>query len=103
MAEDKLTFKKACEIAQAMELAERNTCDLKVAGGREVQAVSEKHKSVKKKTNQPPSTVPKESCYRCGGQRKSDVCRVCTQKCRICDKVGHIAKKYRYREMIHEV
>ena len=29
LAEDKLTFKKACEIAQTMELAERNTCDLK--------------------------------------------------------------------------
>ena len=37
LAEDKLTFKKACETAQAMELAKRNTCDLKVAGSREVQ------------------------------------------------------------------
>ena len=48
LTEDKLTFKKACEIAQAMELAEKNTCELKAAGSSEVQAVSEQHKSVKK-------------------------------------------------------
>ena len=103
LAEDKLTFKKACEIAQAMELAERNTCDLKAAGSREVQAVSEKHKGVKKKTNQPPSIGPRKSCYRCGGQHKAEVCRFRTEKCRKCGKVGHIAKKCRSREMTHQV
>ena len=103
LAEDKLTFKKACEIAQAMELAERNTCDLKAAGSREVQAVSEKHNGVKKKTNQPPNIGPKKSCYRCGGQHKAEVCRFRTEKCRKCGKVGHIAKKCRSREMTHQV
>ena len=101
--ENKLTFKKVCEIAQAMELAERNTYDLKAAGSREVQAVSEKHISVKKKTNQPPSTGPKKCCYWCGGQHKAEVRRFHTEKCRKCSKVGHIAKKCRSREMIHQV
>ena len=102
LAEDKLAFKKACEIAQAMELAERNTCDLKAAGSREVQAVSEKHKGIKK-TNQPPSIGPRKSCYRCGGQHKAEVCRFHTEKCQKCGKVGHTAKKCHSREMTHQV
>ena len=51
LAEDKLTFKKACEIAQAIELAERNSYELKAAESREVQAVSDRHKGIKKKAN----------------------------------------------------
>ena len=65
--------------------------------------MSEKHKGVKKKTNQPPSIGPKKSCYRCGGQHKAEVCRFRTEKCRKCGKVGHIAKKCRSREMTHQV
>ena len=44
LAENKLTFKKACKIAQAIELAERNTCELKAAESIKVQAVSDRHK-----------------------------------------------------------
>ena len=53
LAEDKLTFEKACEITQTTELAERNTCELEAAESREVQAVSDRQKSVQKKANQP--------------------------------------------------
>ena len=64
-----------------MELTERNTSDLKAVGSREVQAVSEKHKSLKKKTNQPPIIGPKKSCYRYGAQHKAEVCIFRTEKC----------------------
>ena len=74
LAEDKLTFKKACEIAQAIELSEINTCELKAAEGREVQAVSDGHKSVKKRADQPAISGYKKSCYCCGGQHKAEVC-----------------------------
>ena len=49
LAENKFTFKKACKIAQAIELTERNTCELKAAESRKVRAVSDRHKSVRKK------------------------------------------------------
>ena len=81
MAEDNFTFKKACVIAQAIELAERNTYELKAAESREVQAVSDRHETVKKKADQPPSSGPKKSCYHCGGQYKAEVCRFQTEKC----------------------
>lgn len=54
LVKDKLSFKKTCEIAQAVELAERNTCELKAAESRKVQAVSDRHKSVKKRQINPP-------------------------------------------------
>ena len=73
LAEGKLTFKKACEIAQAIELAERNTCELKAAESGEVQAVSDRHNSIKKKGDQP--LVQDLKCwYHCGGQHKAEVC-----------------------------
>ena len=84
LAEDKLTFKKACEIAQAMELADRNANELKATESGEVQAVSDKHKFTKKSsaTKQLQSTDGiKKNCYRCGGQLKADVCRFRTEKC----------------------
>ena len=81
LAEDKLTFKKASEIAQAMELAERNTTELKAMDSTEVQVVSDKRKVVQHKQTQEISNQPlpvggvKKSCYHCGGQHKPEFCR----------------------------
>ena len=58
LAEDKLTFKKASEIAQAMELAERNTTELKAMDSTEVQVVSDKRKVVQHKQTQEFQTNP---------------------------------------------
>ena len=66
LAEDKLTFKKVCEIAQAIVLVKRNTCELKAAESRDVQAVNDRHKSVTKKENQFSCPGSKKSCC-CGG------------------------------------
>ena len=87
LAEDKLTFKKASEIAQAMELAERNITELKVMDSTEVQVVSDKRKVVQHKQTQEISNQPlpvggiKKSCYRCGGQHKPEFCRFRTETC----------------------
>ena len=83
-------------------MAERNTCELKAAESREVQAVSDRHKSAKKKVDQP-LVKDLKSCYCCGGQHKAEVCQYQTEKCRKCGKVGHMAKKCRSREMTHKV
>ena len=91
LAENKFTFKKACEIAQAMEWADRNTNEVKAAETGEVQPVSDKHKKPSA-TKQSQSTGRiKKSYYHCGGQHIAEVCRFRTEKCQKCGKINHIA------------
>ncbi len=107
LAEDKLTFKKASEIAQAMELAERNTIELKAAEETEVQAVSDNPKVHTKQkqgaSNRPLVGETNKSCYRCGGHHRAEACRFRTAKCHKCGKIGHLAKKCRSREGMHQI
>ena len=58
LAEDKLIFKKASEIAQAMELAERNTTGLKAMDNTAVQVASDNCKVVQHKQKQEISNRP---------------------------------------------
>ena len=81
------TYKKAFEIAQAMEAAEQNALDL------------ESSKSEKlhhgKSTGTTPVTSRKpqfSACYRCGGKHRSSECRFKDVTCHNCGKQGHIAK-----------
>ena len=80
LAEADLAFKKALELAQAMESADRNTQDLQKATAQSV-AVHAVHK-------QGSSGV----CYRCGGKHWSSDCRFRDAECRACGKKGHIAR-----------
>ena len=90
-----------------MELAEHNTIELKAAEETEVQAVSDNPK-VRTKQKQGASNRPlvgetNKSCYRCGGHHRAEACRFRTAKCHKCGKIGHLAKKCRSREGMHQI
>ena len=81
LQETDLTYKKALEIAQAMEVAARDINDLQkqfphTATVQRLQ--TQKHKVL--------------VCYRCGNNHLATSCRFQQAECRNCGKVGHIAK-----------
>ncbi|CAC5387448.1 unnamed protein product [Mytilus coruscus] len=79
LAEPGLTFKKAMEVATAMEMAAKNAHDLQVQEPKQVHKV----------------TIRNEECYRCGGSHNATDCKWKDAKCYVCDKKGHLAKKCR--------
>ncbi|CAC5414672.1 unnamed protein product [Mytilus coruscus] len=82
LAEPGLTFKKAMEVATAMETAAKNAQDLQVQEPKPVHTV----------------TVRNKECYRCGGSHNARDCKWKDAKCYVCDKKGHFAKTCRNRE-----
>jgi len=97
LAEAELTFKKACEISQAMEMAEKNASEL---NSESTKAVNALHKPLGEKPKKNPDATPKNkrqqygrNCYRCGGPHSPASCRFKSEKCRKCGNTGHIAKK----------
>ena len=88
LAEAELTYKKAFELAQAMETAERNAQDLQGPKAERLHAVIKPRNvsdSAKRGEVQP-------MCYRCGGKHKAPDCRVKEMRCHQCGKKGHLAK-----------
>ncbi|CAC5416659.1 unnamed protein product [Mytilus coruscus] len=79
LAEPGLTFKKAMEVATAMEMAAKNAHDLQVQEPKQVHKV----------------TIRNEECYRCGGSHNATDCKWKDAKCYVRDKKGHLAKKCR--------
>ena len=100
LAEPNLTFKKAQDIAQALESADRNTADLQ----QQVQAAVPVHalkKSQKPKNDRGSSTSTSKdtalsrsspTCYRCGGKHLAPDCRHKESECHTCGKKGHISR-----------
>ena len=98
MAEADLTFQKACEIAQAVEMIEKDASVLNSEATKGVNAI---HSSQRAQVGE---TTPKanfekykrqqseQTCHRCGGAHAPMSCRFKSAKCR-CGKVGHIARK----------
>ncbi|CAL9694783.1 unnamed protein product [Knipowitschia caucasica] len=83
LTEDKLTYKRAVEIAVSMETAARDAVELQTG----VKAIN-----VNKM-----ATVPQERehepCYRCGrGFHSPSQCRFRDEICRLCNKTGHIQR-----------
>ena len=85
LAEAELTFKKACEISQAMEMAEKNASELNTESTKAVNAL-QKSSGGKPKKN--PDATPKSkrqyydrNCYRCGGSHSPASCRFKSEKC----------------------
>ena len=88
LSEPKLDFKKAFELAQAMEAAERNVRDLQSATTQEkLHALHLQSQDASTTHRTPPSR-----CYRCGANHKAADCRFKDTECHYCHKKGHIAK-----------
>ena len=100
LSEEKLTFKKALEIALRMENAMKNVSDLRtIPVPEKVQYVKKGRSSCKQtKTFQhPPPPKPGSStvCYRCTGSHDPDTCKHKKAKCHHCSKVGHLIRACR--------
>ena len=79
--ETDLTYKKALEIAQAMEVAAHDINDLQ----KELP-----HTATVQRLQIQKSKV--SICYHCGNNHFASMCRFQQAKCRNCGKVGHIAR-----------
>ena len=81
-----LTFKKALEIYQSAEVAEKNARELQMSQKHRVPLLLGYHQS-------PCSKEPATLCYQCGGkQHSAQDCHFKTAECHHCRKKGHIAK-----------
>ena len=90
LAEAELKFKKAFDLAQAMETAEQNVKELQGKTEKTVHRVKEIEKF--SKTESKTQTISEGTCYQCGGKHKQTDCRFKEATCRACGKTGHIAR-----------
>ena len=81
LAESDLKLKKAFELAQAAEVAEKNAKDLQKPIVGAVHALPKQ-----------PSTPVSDNCPRCGGKHAAATCRFKDAECHFCHKKGHLAK-----------
>ena len=99
LSEAKLTFKKAVELATAMETALRDIKDIQGQGSSDVHKMtsgggkkkqgSQDRRQASQQAAKPPSSKP---CYRCGEAHHPDMCRFKSAECHFCKKQGHIEK-----------
>ena len=93
LQEADVTFAKAFEIAQGMELSAEGLSLL----NKSTQPV---HR-IQQQSSKSQATVPRPAvCYRCGGNHPSHICRFRQAECRSCGKIGHIAKVCRSRAKV---
>ena len=91
LAESRLTFKKALEISQGIEAANRNMCEL-----HRLSANNSKQRDIASVNNEinkvaPNPTGKSETCYYCGKTgHKLAACRFKDATCRFCGKVGRL-------------
>ena len=79
LSEPELTLKKAIELSQAYEAADKNAKDIQMPQTELVQQVS--------------SAKARKPCYRCGkGFHKESECHYKDIVCNKCKKKGHLAK-----------
>lgn len=101
-----LTFKRASEIAQAMEIAEKNTQEFRPGSHSEVKKISRMTvRGDKGKLNKPQGgKIPQgiadkpTTSYRCAGSHAPNLRKFKEEKCYACSKKGHIAKVCRSKK-----
>ena len=94
LGEADLDFKKALQMALAMESAAVNTAQLNAAAHDStpcVNKVTARKYSTRKWEKKPPAQNRQKPCFRCGKTSHSaDECRYKDAQCRYCHKDGHI-------------
>ena len=98
LAESKLTFEKALEIAQAMELAGRDAKDQQASNSSPHEQVHKILHRTQKESESPRNDKGQDTrrnCYRCAGKHSPTICKFKSEKCHSCGKLGHIAKMCR--------
>ena len=92
LAEPKLTFAKAEEIALTIELATRDTCQLCPISESSVVHCTDSSSHNKKSDTR--SRSNKVFCYRCGGAHFASACQHIDTVCRACSKRSHLARVF---------
>ena len=93
LQEKELDFKKALEVAKAMEAATRNTADLQLSGSTTVHALQDgPPRQSKTQNSHARKGVHRDQCYRCGSEHNPVGCPYKATKCFKCDKIGHLQK-----------
>ena len=95
LAESKLSFEKAYELAQAMDTADHDAKELQ---GPLTAAVNKLNRGAGRNfsigtrlmTSLMTHKNSRNNCYRCGGKHSTNNCRFHQSECRFCKKVGHI-------------
>lgn len=94
LAEKNLTFKQACEICHAMEMAMKNTRELTNEVEGQVNKVGEySGKKREPSVEKGKEAEEKRRCFRCGGAHAAHVCKFKDAKCYKCQRFGHIASR----------
>ena len=94
LAESKLEFKQAFELAQAMESADRDAKTLVNNPSTPVHAIpgqTPRHAPQQQQQSRP-QLKGDQTCYRCKGKHSAKSCRFKDAECRNCKKKGHIAR-----------
>ena len=104
LAEKELDFDKAYSVAVAIEVAERDTKNLKAerTHGNPVLYSHSKERGKSSIKMSPSKNKGEIMCYRCGGNHLANVCRHKDNECGFCRKKGHLARVCRAKRRAQE-